>query len=133
VIVLDTSALLDLLVGDPPPEGLALRLDEGGSLHAPHLIDAGVINALRRLVRLGTLDSKRADLAVARIEEFPILRYPHVHLRQRMWELRDSLTAYDAAFVALAEVLDVPLVTTDGRLAGSSGHRAAIELFSSPS
>jgi predicted nucleic acid-binding protein len=58
-----------------------------------------------------------------------IVRYPHLALRERMWELRDNLTVYDAAFVVLSEILDVPLVTVDARIAGTPGHHARVEVF----
>ncbi len=63
------------------------------------------------------------------MDDFSILRYPHVPLADRVWELRDAMSANDAAFVALAEALDSPLVTCDGRLAKAKGHSARIELF----
>jgi predicted nucleic acid-binding protein len=75
-------------------------------------------------VPLTRADAVRADFSALRIT-----RYPHTLLLDRMWELRENLTAYDATFVALAEVLDAPLVTTDARLAAAPGHRAAIEVY----
>ena len=86
-------------------------------------------HALRRLTRIGVLSQERAEEARADFADMTIMRYPHVPLLDRMWQLRHTLTAYDAAFVALAEALAVPLITTDARLARASGHEAAVELF----
>ena len=80
-------------------------------------------------VQNGALSPDRAEDARQDFHDLAIVRYPHQPLADRMWQLRDNLTAYDAAFLALAEMLDVPLVTCDARLAHSSGHRAQVELF----
>jgi predicted nucleic acid-binding protein len=129
VIVVDTSAVLAALAGRPRPEDLRARLAEDGDLHAPHLLDVEVIHAFRRLVRAGHLTDDRAVDIRTDFADLAIVRYPHHPLADRMWELRHNLSAYDATFVALSEMLGVPLVTCDGRLAGASGHEAAIELF----
>ncbi len=105
------------------------RLSQAGDVHAPHLIDVEFLHALRRLIRTGALSQERADDARYDYADLTIIRYPHQPLADRMWQLRDNVTAYDAAFLALAEALGVPLVTCDGRLARSSGHRAQVELF----
>jgi predicted nucleic acid-binding protein len=128
VIVVDTSAIVAQLAADRASEALAERL-EGQSLHAPHLIDVEFLHVMRRLVARGQLAPARADVVRADFAGLRITRYPHTLLLDRMWELRDNLTAYDASFVALAEALDAPLVTADGRLAGSPGHRARIEAY----
>ncbi len=99
--------------------------------YAPHLIDVEVIHALRRLVTARHLTEDRAVDVRSDFADLPIVRYPHHPLADRMWELRHSLSAYDATFVAISEMLGVPLVTCDGRLAGASGHEAQIELFAS--
>lgn len=131
MIVVDTSAVLAALAGRPSPVGLRERLAEDGDLHAPHLIDVEVIHALRRLVRTRHLTEDRAVDIRTDLGDLAIRRYPHQPLADRMWELRHNLSAYDATFVALSEVLGVPLVTCDGRLATSPGHQAEIELFAS--
>lgn len=128
MLVVDTSAIVGGLAADPPRETLAKRL-EGQSLHAPHLIDVEFLHVMRRMVARGQLAPARADVVRADFSGLRITRYPHTLLLDRMWELRDNLTAYDASFVALAEALDAPLVTTDARLATSPGHRATIEAY----
>jgi predicted nucleic acid-binding protein len=129
VLVIDTSAALAALIGRPPSASLVGRLAADGDLHAPHLIDVEALHALRRLVRRGALTGERAAAARDDLRDLTIVRYPHVALLDRMWELRDNLTAYDAAFVTLSEVLDVPLVTTDARLAAVTGHGATVEAY----
>lgn len=129
MIVVDTSAVLGALVGQPEVPGLRERLLTDGDLHAPHLLDVEFQHALRRLVVSRAIGEDRAADARTDFADLAILRYPHVSLADRMWELRHDLTAYDAAFIALAETLDVPLVTCDARLARASGHAATVEVF----
>jgi predicted nucleic acid-binding protein len=131
VIVVDTSAILGVLVGRPDLPGLVDRLRGDADLHAPHLLDVEFQHALRRLVVSGALSDDRAADARADFADLLIVRYPHVWLADRMWELRHNVTAYDAAFIALAEILAVPLVTCDGRLARAPGHTARVELYPS--
>lgn len=126
---MDTSAVLASLVAAQPDEALVARLGGDADLHAPHLLDVELVHALRRLVHRGELPVERAHAARVDFADLPIVRYPHVALLDRMWELRDNLTAYDAAFVALSEALGVPLVTTDARLASAPGHSAEVERF----
>ncbi len=130
MLVIDTSALLAALVGFPANVALSARLRNDGDLHAPHVIDVEAVHALRRLVRRGDLSLERALAARQDLRDLTIIRYPHVALVDRMWELRENLTAYDAAFVALSEALGVPLVTADARLARATGHGAEIQAFS---
>jgi len=73
------------------------------------------------------LPARRGREAIADLEDFPLERFPHTVLLPRIWQLRNNLTAYDAAYVALAEALEAPLVTCDTKLANSTGHRATIE------
>jgi len=129
VLVVDTSALLAVLAGSPADAALSDRLRADGDLHAPHLIDVEAVHALRRLVRRDDLSVERALAARQDLKDLTIIRYPHVALVDRMWELRENLTAYDATFVALSEALGVPLITADERLARSTGHAAKIEAF----
>lgn len=105
----------------------ARPLEADGDLHAPHLIDVEATHALRRMVRRGELAASRAEGMREDLREVTLMRYPHVGLLDRMWELRENLTAYDAAFVALSEALEAPLVTADARLGAATGHRAVVE------
>jgi predicted nucleic acid-binding protein len=129
VLVVDTSAVVDALAGRPSDERLLARLGGDGDLHAPHLLDVELLLALRRLVAAGHLSEDRAADARSDFADLTIARYEHGFLADRIWQLRHDLTAYDAAFVALSEALDVPLVTCDRRLAATPGHRARVELF----
>ena len=129
MIVVDTSAAIAALAARPPVEDLVARIQDDGDLHAPHLIDVEVIHALRRLVAAGELTEDRAADVQSDFADLAIVRYAHHPLADRMWELRQDLSAYDAAFVALAEALGASLVTCDGRLARTSGRQARIELF----
>jgi predicted nucleic acid-binding protein len=99
------------------------------SLHAPHLLDVEVAQALRRLAREGTVPALRAEEAVEDLEDLPITRYPHYVFLPRIWQLLHNLTTYDAIYVALAEQLGATLITRDSRLASAPGHNAAVEVF----
>ena len=130
MIVLDASAALDWLLQTPDGERIETRISwQGESVHAPHLIDLEIVHALRRLVRLGTVPPRRADQAVLFLQALPITRYPHTALLNSVWRYRHSLTAYDAAYVVLAETLGATLLTRDARLAAAHGHVADIEVF----
>lgn len=100
-----------------------------GDTVAPELLDIEVLHALRGLVRGGRLTSEEGRLAVLAIGEWPILRRPHLPLMPRIWELRDNFTAYDAAYVALAEALRCPLVTSDVRITSAPGIRCEVEVL----
>jgi predicted nucleic acid-binding protein len=95
-------------------------------LVAPHVIDTEVASALRGLAIGGGLTGLRGSVALGDFRRLRIRRYPATRLLERIWELRHGLTAYDATYVALAEALDLPLLTTDERLGRTSGHRAKI-------
>ena len=130
MIVVDASAVLELLLQTPlAPEIAGRVLDEREAVHAPHLLDVEVAQVLRRLVRAGTLAEMRAVAALSDLGDLVIERHPHVPMLRRMWSLRDSLTAYDAAYVALAEALDAPLLTCDAKLSRAHGHAATVELI----
>jgi predicted nucleic acid-binding protein len=130
LIVIDSSAAVDLVAGfEPRATWIASRVAADPDLHAPHLLDLEVANALRRFVRLGELVSTKAEAALAELKVLDITRYPHAPLLDRVWELRDNLTAYDAVFVALAEILDATLVTTDDGPAAAPGTFARIDAF----
>ena len=100
-----------------------------GDVMAPELLDVEVLHALRGLVRGGKFAPEEGSLAVRTIGEWPILRRPHLPLLPRIWELRDNLTACDAAYVALAEALRCPLVTSDARLASAAGIRCEVQVL----
>ena len=97
-------------------------------MHAPQLLDIEITQVLRRLVLQKELTAARAEQALQDLTDLLIERHDHQALIQRIWQLRDSLSAYDGAYVALAEALAVPLLTCDGKLARAHGHRATIEL-----
>jgi predicted nucleic acid-binding protein len=130
VIVLDASAAIELLRRSTIGLAVAARLgDEREDLHVPHLLDVEVSQGLRRLVRVGELTVSRAREAIEDLADLDTVRHSHEVLLQRVWHLRDNLTAYDAVYVALAEALDAPLLTLDARLANAPGHRAEVELL----
>jgi predicted nucleic acid-binding protein len=130
VIVLDASAAIDWLLQTSVGQQIEQRIySQNESLHAPHLLDLEIGQVLRRLVREGAITANRADQAIGDLLDLRITRYPHFVLLPRIWQLRHNLSAYDAAYVALAEHLGARLLTRDGRLATASGHTAAIELF----
>ena len=101
----------------------------GGSLHAPHLLDVEMLHALRGLVLRGDVSRARGEEVREDFASLRWSRYSHVPFLDRIWELKDNLTAYDAAYVALAETLSAPLVTTDARLARAPGIRAEVEVY----
>jgi predicted nucleic acid-binding protein len=130
VIVVDASAMLEVLLNTPAGARVAERLSAAGeTLHAPHLLDLEVAQVLRRYAASGEVDPQRGAQALEDLADLPLARYPHDAFLSRIWELRDNLTAYDAAYVALAEVLEAPLVTRDAALASPRIHRARIELM----
>jgi predicted nucleic acid-binding protein len=131
VIVIDASALVELIVGGTPRAArLAARIQHPSeSLHAPQLIDLEVASVLRGLEARNLLSPVLAVRAIIDLLALDLVRYSHDSLVPRVWQLRGNLTAYDAAYIALAENLASPLVTCDGRLAAAPGNRAHVELF----
>jgi predicted nucleic acid-binding protein len=126
--VVDASAMVEVLLGGPAAAAIEERLlGAGQRLHAPHLIDAEVAQVVRRFALAGEITAEFGRKALADLTAFPLQRYPHAFLLPRVWELRDNLSAYDAIYVALAEVLEAPLVTRDGRAANAPGHGAKVE------
>lgn len=127
--VVDASALIEVLLQSPSGSHIEERIFGAGQvLHAPHLVDLEVMQALRRYEAKGSLTRHRSQAALSVFLAFPIRRWAHRLLVPRIWDLR-NLTAYDASYVALAEVVDAPLITCDKALATAPGHRARIELM----
>ena len=117
MIVLDSSAAVDYLVRLRSGDWVAEQILRDDDLHAPHLFDVEVVNVLRRLARSHLVPVRECREAVEDLLALDLARYPHGPFLARIWELRNGLTAYDAAFVALSEALEATLVTTDVRLA----------------
>jgi len=114
VIVVDASALLEVLLRTPAAQGVERRLfDPGETLHAPHLVDLEIAQALRRYAASGQISGERGRQALDDLAAFRLRRWPHEPLMPRVWSLRDNLTAYDAAYVALAARRNLPLATQD--------------------
>jgi predicted nucleic acid-binding protein len=131
LIVLDASAVLELLLNTEHASLVIERIaDPAESLHAPHLLSVEVAQVLRRYVATRSITGDAGRVALDALADLDIARYAHEPFLDRVWELRDNLTAYDSVYVALAEVLDCPLLTFDGLLAAAPGHRAAVELLS---
>jgi predicted nucleic acid-binding protein len=130
VIVVDASALIEVLLATGAGARVSARLFRGEeTLHAPHLLDLEIVHVLRRGCLIGQLRSDRAAEALADLSDLRLVRHPHEPCVPRIWALRHNLTAYDAAYVSLAEALESPLVTRDPRMASAHGHRAKIELI----
>jgi predicted nucleic acid-binding protein len=129
LIVIDASAVVELLLRTERGERVEARvLDAEEALAAPHLLDVEVAQALRRLALAKELSAPAARQSLQDYAQLRIERFEHVDLLPRIWQLRDSLTAYDAAYVALTEALRASLVTCDERLGRAHGHRARIEV-----
>ena len=103
-------------------------MKRGETLHAPHLLDLEVLQVLRRYAAAGEISAERAREALDDLAAFRLRRWAHEPLTLRIWDLRQNLTAYDAAYVALAEALGAPLLTRDRRLASAPGIRARVEV-----
>ncbi len=129
MIAVDASVLAVALADDGRDGDDARARLRGERLTAPELIDLEVISVWRRQVRDGAMDARRAALALADLTALPLRRAPHRALLPRCWELRDNLTIYDASYVALAEALEVTLLTGDRRLARATGPRRHIEVL----
>jgi predicted nucleic acid-binding protein len=131
LIVLDASAAVSIFL-NIGPQAARIRqriVQPEEALHVPHLFDVEVLHVLRRHSLSGALSESRGRLALRRLSSTRLTRYPHALFVRRIWELRHDLTAYDAAYVALAETLDAPLLTTDRQLAQVPGIRAKVELY----
>lgn len=133
MLVVDASVLATALGDDGADGDTARGRLRGQDIAAPELIDLEVASVLRRQLSVGKLDARRARLALDDLLDLPIQRAPHRPLLRRCWELRDNLSVYDAAYVALAEILDTPLITADARLAKAPGIKCAVEVLSARS
>jgi len=130
MIVLDASAALDWLLQTSAGQSIDKRISlRNETLHAPHLLDLEVTQVLRRLAFEGVVSVRRAEEAVRDLLDLRITRYPHLVFLSRIWQLRHNFSAYDAAYIALAERLGAALVTRDARLASAAGRAAPVELF----
>jgi predicted nucleic acid-binding protein len=130
MIVLDASAAIELLLRTQTGIKIDKRIfSPQVPLHAPHLLDVEVAQVLRRYVRDKTITAQRGQEALEDLGDLPLNRYPHDFLIPRVWELRATLTAYDAIYVALAELLDASLLTCDGRIASAPGHHANVDVI----
>jgi predicted nucleic acid-binding protein len=129
VIVLDASALVELLLNTAAGRTIATRIaDPSLGVHVPHLADIEVTQALRRYAREGDLEAVDAATALEDLRSLDLQRHAHEPLLDRVWALRKNLSAYDAVYVALAEVLDTVLLTCDARLARAPGTARRVEL-----
>lgn len=127
MIVVDASAFLEVLLRTPAASIVEERIfAQGETLHAPHLVDLEIAQVLRRYVRTEEIDAARGEEALHDFADFPITRYSHHPFLIRIWTFRGNATAYDAAYLALAEVLAAPLLTRDRHLASVPGHTASI-------
>ena len=129
MIVVDASVIVTGLADDGPDGDRVRERLRGERLAAPHLIDLEVASAWRRLLTADRLDERRASLALADLDALRLERAPHGPLLPRCGELRDNLTIYDAAYVALAEQMETRLLTGDARLAGAPGVECEIEVI----
>ena len=129
MIVLDASVVVELLTNGGMAETIRKEIArQGESFAVPHLIDVEVMSAFRRLAAGQRIDSHRAGEFLAGLADLPAERYSHGPLIGRIWELRHNFTAYDAAYIALAEATGSVLYTCDEKLRG--GHRARVAVFS---
>ena len=129
MIVVDASAIAEVLLQTPSAAAVESRIFAGDSLHTPFLIEVEIAQTLRRYALAGAMSERRGAQALQIFVAMPIERHEHEPLLDRIWRLRNNFSAYDAAYVTLAEILQAPLITRDSRLARSTGSRAAIELI----
>ena len=130
MIVVDASAMTELLLETPLGRRVEARVfRDDDELHAPHLMDAEVLRALRRIVLKKEATPERAEQALQDLVDFRIHRHEHFGFLFRAWQLRDNVAAYDAVYVALAEALDATIVTCDGPLGGAPGLTVSIEVI----
>lgn len=130
MIVVDASLALAVLFRTPAGVvGERELFAPGETLHAPHVIDVEIAQVLRRYARTSQIAPARLAAALSDWTAFRVTRYPHDWMLGRIWALRDNITAYDAAYIALAEAMDAPLLTCDARLTAAPGHTAKVRLI----
>ena len=127
--VLDTSGVVDFLVGEQAHAGVAQLFRQEGTVAVPDLLVFEVVAVFRRQVQQRGMDSQRANSAIDDLGDLPLEIFPALPLRARVWELRDNFTAADAFFVALAERLDEPLATKDQHLATEARLQTDIQII----
>jgi predicted nucleic acid-binding protein len=130
VIVVDASLALELFLVTPDAARLRDEIDAaGGDMAAPDVFDLEILQTIRRLNRAGDIDIARAEAAVGIYRAAPVERFSHAPLTARIWALRENLTAYDAAYFALAEMLEAPLWTRDKKYVSAPGHKARVNVL----
>ena len=137
MIILDSSAAAEWLLGLPLADQVGNRIMATDSLHAPALLDVEVAQVVRRYTASGEITAQTGERALSALAELDAVRYTHELLLPLIWRFRSNLTAYDAAFVALAAVLDAPLLTLDARMARAPlpelpGQRIVFDLIAGP-
>ena len=130
MIVVDASCAVDVLLGTARSERVRSAMVDHGDLVAPHLLDVEVTSVIRQHLRAGRIDETAAAQAIEELAVLPLQRFGHSPLLGRVWQLRDNLRTWDALYVALAEVLDAPLLTANTRLANASGPRCSLLVIS---
>jgi predicted nucleic acid-binding protein len=129
VIVIDASALVEMLFATPTGLRVADNVRSASAVASPQLVIVECLQVIRRMHANGTVDARTAGDLVGDLLALDLDLYDHLLVAERVWQLRATLTAYDAAYVALSELLDAPLVTTDGKLANAPGNRAQVTLL----
>jgi predicted nucleic acid-binding protein len=130
MIVIDASLALDLVLRRPHVSDLVdILATTNDPVYAPEIIDIEVLHALRKQLNLKRISIEVADRAIKFLSDMPIARQSHGLLLTRIWQLRDNLSAYDAAYIALTELHDAELWTCDSKFSGTPGHTAKIKLF----
>lgn len=130
MIVLDASAAIEWLLQTAAGRQIEKRIySRQESLHAPYLLDLEIAQVVRRLERNGAITLSRAEEALQDLSDLRINRYPHHLLLPRVWQLRQNLSAYEAAYVALGELLNASVLTRDARIGSAAGHSVRVEVF----
>ena len=130
MIVLDASAALELLLNTATGNQIAREIiNQDTTLHAPHLIDLEIVQVLRRYVLMNEIPEERAVTAMNHWLQLDVTRYPHEPFMAAIWQYRNNLTAYDAAYVTLAKALSATLVTCDAALTDISRSDRTIKII----